>query len=34
MKKRYLSFSLWGENPLYTIGALRNAELAKELYPD
>jgi protein O-GlcNAc transferase len=28
-----ISFSLWGENPKYTIGAIRNAELAKEIYP-
>lgn len=29
-----ISFSLWGDNPKYTIGAIRNAEIAKELYPD
>src|SRR5690606_6062050 len=28
----YLSFSLWGEEPHYTIGAIRNAELAREIY--
>ena len=29
-----INFSLWGDNPKYTIGAIRNAELAKEIYPD
>ncbi len=28
-----ISFSLWGNNPKYTIGAIRNAELAKDIYP-
>jgi hypothetical protein len=32
--KKIISFSLWGENPKYTIGALKNADLAIELYPD
>jgi hypothetical protein len=32
--KKIISFSLWGTNPKYTIGAIRNAELAKEIYPD
>ena len=32
--KKIISFSLWGSNPVYTIGAVRNAELAKEIYPD
>lgn len=31
---KVISFSLWGDNPKYTIGAIRNAELAKTLYPD
>lgn len=31
---KVISFSLWGNNPTYTIGAIRNADLAKELYPD
>lgn len=31
---KYLSFSLWGEEPKYTVGAIRNAELAREIYPD
>ena len=32
--KKIISFSLWGDNPIYTQGAIRNAELAKEIYPD
>jgi hypothetical protein len=32
--KKIISFSLWGTNPIYNIGAIRNAELAKEVYPD
>ena len=32
--KKIISFCLWGENPRYTIGALKNAELAKKIYPD
>ena len=31
---KYLSFSLWGSEPIYSIGAIKNAELWKELYPD
>ena len=31
---KYLSFSLWGDNPIYTIGAIKNAELWKEIYPE
>tara|TARA_R110001592_G_scaffold330577_1_gene612804 strand:- start:9816 stop:10484 length:669 start_codon:yes stop_codon:yes gene_type:complete len=30
---RVISFSLWGNNPKYTVGAIKNAELAKEIYP-
>lgn len=29
-----ISFSLWGTNPKYTVGAIKNAELAKTVYPD
>lgn len=29
----YISFSLFGTDPIYTVGALRNAELAKVVYP-
>jgi hypothetical protein len=32
--KKIISFSLWGDNPIYTIGAIKNADLAKEIYPD
>jgi len=32
--KKIISFSLWGDNPVYTQGAIRNAELAKEIYSD
>jgi len=31
---KLITFSLWGQNPKYLIGALRNAELAKTIYPD
>lgn len=30
--KKIIAFSLWGENPVYNVGAIRNAELAKEIY--
>ncbi|WP_353127936.1 hypothetical protein [Parapedobacter pyrenivorans] len=30
---KYLSFSLWGSSPVYTMGAIRNAALAKKIYP-
>lgn len=30
----YISFSLWGNNPVYNIGAIKNAELCKEIYPE
>tara|TARA_Y100000114_G_C11754724_1_gene326261 strand:+ start:267 stop:902 length:636 start_codon:yes stop_codon:yes gene_type:complete len=30
---KIIAFSLWGKDPKYTIGAVRNAELAKEIYP-
>lgn len=32
--KKYVSFSLWGDKTLYTIGAIRNAELMKQIYPN
>lgn len=32
--KKIISFSLWGDNPKYTVGAIKNAELAKSIYPD
>jgi hypothetical protein len=30
--KKVIAFSLWGDKPKYTVGALRNAELAKTYY--
>jgi len=30
---KIISFSLWGQDPKYTIGAIRNAELGPEIYP-
>jgi len=30
----YISFSLWGDTPIYNIGAIRNAELYKDIYPN
>ena len=30
---KVISFSLWGDNPKYTVGAIKNAELAKIIYP-
>ena len=33
MGKKVISFCLWGDNPKYTIGALKNAFLAKQVYP-
>lgn len=30
--KKVVSYSLWGNNPKYTIGAIKNAELVKEHY--
>jgi len=32
--KKVISYSLWGDNPKYTIGAIKNAYLAKQIYPD
>jgi protein O-GlcNAc transferase len=32
--KKVISFSLWGSNPKYTIGAIKNADKALEIYPD
>jgi hypothetical protein len=31
---KIISYSLWGNDTRYTLGAIRNAELAKEIYPD
>jgi hypothetical protein len=30
--KKIISFSLWGDNPKYTIGAIKNAEIAEKIY--
>jgi protein O-GlcNAc transferase len=32
--KKVITFCLWGDNPNYNIGAIKNAELAKKYYPD
>ena len=32
--KKVLSFSLWGNIQAYTVGAIKNAEIAKYMYPD
>jgi len=32
--KKVITFSLWGDNPTYNVGAIKNAESAKEFYPD
>ena len=34
MNKKLITFSLWGDNPKYTIGAIQNAILASKIYPD
>lgn len=31
--KKVIAFSLWGENPKYCVGAVKNAEIAKVFYP-
>lgn len=31
---KVISFCLWGDNPKYNVGAIRNAELAQRLFPD
>lgn len=30
----YISFSLWGDKPIYNVGAIRNSELIKFIYPN
>jgi hypothetical protein len=32
--KKLITFSLWGDNPMYNIGAIENAKLAQSLFPD
>ena len=34
MTKGAIAFSLFGTNPMYTMGAVRNAELAPRIYPE
>jgi hypothetical protein len=31
---KVFSFSIYGDNPIYTIGGVKNAKLIKELFPD
>ena len=31
---KIIAFSLWGDNPKYTFGAIKNVKLAEELFPD
>jgi len=33
MSKKIVSFSLWGDIPMYNVGAIRNAELMSTVYP-
>ena len=33
LKSRIISFSLWGDNPLYTLGSIANCEVAAAIYP-
>lgn len=33
MIKKIIAFSLWGDNPKYTVGAIKNAKLTSEIYP-
>ena len=33
MGKKIISFSLWGDAPIYNVGAIRNAEMSPEIYP-
>jgi hypothetical protein len=30
----YISYSLWGDGPIYNVGIIRNSELYKRIYPD
>lgn len=32
--KNIISYCLWGDNPKYCVGAIRNSELSKIIYPD
>lgn len=34
MHKKIITFSLWGDNPKYCVGAVKNAKLREKIYPD
>jgi protein O-GlcNAc transferase len=34
MKKKIIAFSLWGNNPVYNTGMIKNVALAAKFYPD
>ena len=34
MVDKYFTFSIWGDNPKYLQGAIRNVELAEEIFPE
>ena len=34
MIMKVISFSLWGDKKIYLVGSIRNAKIAKEVYPD
>ena len=34
MVDKYFTFSIWGDNPKYLQGAIKNAKLAEEIFPD
>ena len=31
---KVIAFSLWGDNPKYTVGAINNVKIAKKVFPD
>lgn len=31
---KIISYGVWGDNPFYTVGAIKNADLARILFPD
>ena len=31
---KIIAFSLWGDDPKYTVGAVKNAEVARVMFPD
>jgi hypothetical protein len=34
MKNLIISYALWGKNPIYTLGCIKNCEIAEELFPE